>query len=63
MSIFFNWVAAPNSGVITYKETSEWSIIPYQIAQFQKFQDDDIVLSRFYHLNRIGTYLCRLDWR
>jgi hypothetical protein len=23
MSIFSNWVAAPNSGVITYKETSE----------------------------------------
>ncbi|MNX89387.1 hypothetical protein D3C86_1214010 [compost metagenome] len=27
MSIFSSWVAAPNSGVITYKDTSEWSMI------------------------------------
>ena len=66
MSIFSNCVAAPNSGVITYNETSEWSKISVSLCPIPEVSKIIKSYSAAFNTSIAScTYLesAKFDWR
>ena len=66
MSIFSSWVAAPYSGVMTYKDTSEWSRISVSdcpIPEVSKIMRSYFAAFRIEIASATCFDSARLDWR